>query len=67
MMKRNLCDYCKECEDNDKSLPYCFNICSVPIDILHNYENERNDKAVECKAESEDRAQKAGEADASSD
>ena len=59
MMKRNLCDYCKECEDNDKSLLNCFNICSVPLDILHNYENERNDKALECK--------KAGEADESSD
>lgn len=48
---RNLCDACKECEDNDKSILFCFGVCGTPIDILHNIENERNDKALECKAE----------------
>ena len=48
-MGRNLCDDCKECEDNDKSITYCFDVCGVPIDILHDIERERNAKKSEDK------------------
>lgn len=54
-MKRNLCDDCKNCEDNDKSISYCCDVCGIPLDILQDTENERNDKALECRAESEDK------------
>lgn len=42
MMGRNLCDDCKDCEYNDASLGYCFDVCGVPVDILCNTEEERN-------------------------
>ena len=54
-MMRNLCDFCKDCEDNDKSISFCFDICGTPIDILETIEKERNDKALERMVESEDR------------
>lgn len=38
----NLCDDCKTCPDNNLSLSYCFNVCSVPMDILKNVEIIRN-------------------------
>lgn len=41
-MKRNLCDYCKECEDNDKSLAFCFVICGEPLNILKSVEEKRD-------------------------
>ena len=46
-MSRNLCDDCKECEDKDKTISYCCNVCGIPFDILKNIENERNGKALE--------------------
>ena len=46
-MVRNLCDDCKECEDNDKSMSYCFDVCGIPLDILHNVENERNEPKID--------------------
>ena len=44
-MIRNLCDNCKDCEDNDKTIGYCYTVCGRPFDILRNIEKERNDKA----------------------
>lgn len=41
-MKRNICDMCKNCKDNDKSIPYCFDVCGAPIDILRLIEEQRN-------------------------
>lgn len=49
-MKRNLCDFCKDCEDNDKSITFCFDICGTPIDILHAVEEERNTKGMKNKS-----------------
>lgn len=43
-MKRDLCDDCVKCEDNDKNLSYCFNVCSAGIDILENIEKIRIDR-----------------------
>lgn len=41
---RNLCDDCKDCEDNDKSISYCCDVCGIPLDILEAAEKERNKK-----------------------
>lgn len=49
MMKRNLCDNCKDCEDNDESILYCIDKCAVPIDILNDVEKERNNRTIKCK------------------
>lgn len=38
---RDLCDDCNKCKDNDKSLSYCFDLCSVGIDILATIEKMR--------------------------
>lgn len=35
---RELCDDCGKCEDRDKTLSYCFDVCSAPIDILETIE-----------------------------
>lgn len=37
----NLCDECKTCEDNYGSLLRCFDICMLPLDILHDIEIKR--------------------------
>lgn len=42
MDKRNLCDKCAECEDNNKSLTFCFDVCGHPVDILEEVEKKRN-------------------------
>ena len=39
---RNLCESCEKCEDNNKSMSYCFDVCGVPLDILEDYEKSRN-------------------------
>lgn len=40
-MKRDLCDDCVKCEDNDNDLSYCFDVCSAGIDILESIEKIR--------------------------
>lgn len=39
---RNLCDDCIKCEDNSKSLSYCFDVCSIGCDLLNYIEKIRN-------------------------
>lgn len=41
MIKRNLANCCKTCEDNDKSLMWCCECCGVPLDLLRDIESER--------------------------
>ena len=38
---RDLCDECCKCEDRDEDLSYCFDVCSVGIDILETIEKMR--------------------------
>lgn len=40
-MKRYLNEACKSCEDNDKNLITCVNICEIPLDILREIEKNR--------------------------
>ena len=40
---RNLCDYCKECEDNKHSISYCADICTVPLLLLEQIEKNRKE------------------------
>ena len=42
MDKRNLCDKCAECEDNNKSWAFCFDVCGYPVDMLRKIEKKRN-------------------------
>lgn len=39
---RNLSDSCKDCKDDHASISMCFDICSVPIDLLEEIEHKRN-------------------------
>ena len=41
-MRRNLCDNCKSCPDNDKSIPYCFDVCEIPYRLLEDHEAFRD-------------------------
>lgn len=40
-MTRDLCDDCNNCKDNNKSLAYCYEVCSAGSDILENIEKIR--------------------------
>ena len=40
--RRNMCDLCATCEDNDKSICNCFEICMAPIEIIEAVEKKRN-------------------------
>lgn len=39
--KRNLCNACETCKNNDKCLSHCFNVCGIPLDLLHEIEDAR--------------------------
>ena len=43
---RFLCNECNRCNDNNKTLTYCFNECSVPVDILFEVESKNRKEIV---------------------
>lgn len=48
--RRYLCEECNTCKDNNKSLTYCFNECTVPTGILLGIESkEKTKREVEDK------------------
>lgn len=42
--KRYICQECKNCEDNYRTLSYCCTICGYPMDILIEHEKIQKEK-----------------------
>lgn len=41
-MNRNICDDCANCEDRNKSIPYCFDVCMAPLNVIGEKEQLRS-------------------------
>lgn len=43
-MYRNICDDCAKCEDRDKSIPFCFDVCMAPLNVIEEKEQSRSNE-----------------------
>lgn len=41
---RNICDDCANCEDRNKSISFCFDVCMAPLNAIEEKEQSRNTK-----------------------
>lgn len=45
--KRNICDACKDCPDNEQIISHCFGECYWPIDVMYEIEDKRYQEAAD--------------------